>query len=93
MPPRRGTMTEVAWIFDRLFIPRRLDFGQVAVVPLLVHVDTMGAALGAYRTGQGALLDAEESAGSPIDMAAIVFRDVNGDNPDEALAATSGISP
>ena len=82
-------MTEVAWIFDRLFIPRRLDFGQVAVVPLVVHVDVIGAALAAYRTGKGALPDAHGSAGSAIDMAAVVFRDVSGDNPNEALAATS----
>jgi hypothetical protein len=82
-------VTEVAWIFDRLFIPRRLDFGRVAVVPLRVKVDAMGAALAAYRTGRRAPPDGHESVVAVMDMAAIVFRDVNGDSPDEARAATS----
>ncbi len=82
-------MTEVAWFFDRLFLPGRLDFERVAVVPLLVHLDTMGAALGAYRVDPGGPLDVDHSTVPAVDMAAVVFSDVKEDDPDEALAATS----
>jgi hypothetical protein len=77
---------EVVWFFDRLFLARPLDFGEVAVVPLRVRVDTLCAALAAYRIRQGAPLDA---AGSSMDVAAVVFRDANGEDADKALTATS----
>lgn len=83
-------MSEAIWFFDKLYVRRRLDFDEWAVIPLQLQEVTFRAAAEAYVALKGAELDLKDRLLPEVDVAAIVFPLEDATDPDQALAATSG---
>jgi hypothetical protein len=82
-------MSTVIWFFDKLYVPRRLDFGVVFVVPLTVRETAFREAAEAYAALEGSELELSNRQLPEADVAAVSIRVEDVTDPDDAIAATS----
>ena len=81
-------MATVIWFFDRLFVPRELEFGGFAVVPLSAADGALEGVAKSFAAHFGLIGEFTPLAVPEVDLVAIVYRDIGAASVDEALVST-----